>query len=429
MKTKKMYPALYRWAYATRRENEFLSKGEQKKIPKQTKHNWRNVNANDIFKLEQELDIREKIDALTVNELKEEGTQKRAFYWAAKLHLSSVKIIGKDRFVRLMGKEKSQFVALIEDFSKRYPKAKLLKWFHVSQSRYNKWYAQDQLDCQSSKNRLCAKKFPMQITQAEYNRLEFNLAKEKYKNWPLSSIHSKLLRNGNLSISRATFYRYSKLLIPHRNFTARKPKFKPLRAKYPNEIWHADFSKFRTRDGQMNFIFMIIDNYSRKILSWRCETTVSKHHVASIIIEAAEKLKQKKLKLITDAGTENVNYLIQEVLQELNEDPDSDIEHKIALKDIVQSNSMIERIFRVLKSNYLYKNIPENHLSLKENLRKFELEYNYDRPHHSLSHLTPHEAYIGHKIQNLYLQIMKAIKERKKVNMNCPCKVCDCQLK
>ena len=48
MRNKKKHPNLYKWAYATGRENQIILMEDQNEIPKQTKCNWREISFEDI---------------------------------------------------------------------------------------------------------------------------------------------------------------------------------------------------------------------------------------------------------------------------------------------------------------------------------------------------------------------------------------------
>ena len=232
-----------------------------------------------------------------------------------------------------------------------------------------------------------------------------------------------------LSISRSTFYKYARLIEPNANKRFyKKPNFSPLRAAMINEIWHMDISQFRTIDGKKYYIYAIIDNYSRKILAWSCLDYISKEEIGALISRSLENLTGIRIRLVSDAGTENVNHYIQNLLNQFYEIHEMYFEHEIALRTIRQSNSMIERFFRIMKSQNLYHHIPKNYSELFQRLEVFFLEYNDVRPHYSLSHQTPNECYAKQECFDFSESLIQAKVKRYRLNKKCACQVCTCSI-
>ena len=362
MKVKKVYPGLYKWAYATGREEEVISFEIRKSIPKQTKCNWRKIDANEISNLEEELEIRDQIELLVQKEDLDWIKKKRMFHAITKLHLRTIQLYGKEKFIKILSANKLEFVEMIEEYAKKFPRNTLLKWFQISPNRYERWYTQVKFNCSSSQSLLCAKKHPFQITKREFTVIKNNLQKDEYANWAKSAIHSELLKRNELNISRSTFYKHAKNIKPsNKNKRYRKPKYTPLRADYVNEYWHMDLSYFKTSDGEWNFIYAILDNYSRKLITWRCEQRISNIYVCELIEEALSIASICKLNIISDGGKENFNERTQLLIQQYNEKNKAEVKHFRSLKDIKQSNSMVERFFRSLKYNYLFVDVTQNY--------------------------------------------------------------------
>jgi hypothetical protein len=145
-----------------------------------------------------------------------------------------------------------------------------------------------------------------------------------------------------------------------------------------------------------------------------------------MLLKALGVSKPKSLKIMSDGGTENIGKHVKILLENYKIDFGLEIEHLIALKDIDYSNNMIERFFRIMKSNYLYLSEIENGDMLKTIVEKLMCEYNFVRPHHSHKLLTPHEVYSGKKQPNLKNQFKDARSDRIIANKNCSCTQCTC---
>ncbi len=166
-----------------------------------------------------------------------------------------------------------------------------------------------------------------------------------------------------------------------------------LRASYPDQIWHADITIVKTRDGMKYYIYLLMDNFSRFFLSWRIEEVVSGTIRAETIREAYKKYHDKNIipTLITDGGPENDNNEMDRFI--LNEA--AGINSAVALKDIPFSNSMIEAQNKLFKYRYLFRQEYSTGEDLKRVFAEDLYDYNILRLHVSLQGYTPGEAYSG----------------------------------
>ena len=119
------------------------------------------------------------------------------------------------------------------------------------------------------------------------------------------------MREGMFSFTLATFYKYANLLGLHvaRGNSRRKNHSPGLRASRPNEIWHADVTVFRTIDNVKCFIYLVVDNFSRRILAWEVATALSGAlHLQSVreaverFLPASDNSREDLTRLITDGG-------------------------------------------------------------------------------------------------------------------------------
>lgn len=95
--------------------------------------------------------------------------------------------------------------------------------------------------------------------------------------------------------------------------------------------------------------------------------------------------------LIVDGGPENVNRCVDAFIA----DGAVNIQRKIALKEVLFSNSMVEAANKILKYRYLLPRAAANTNALVKAVRWFVHDMNTVRPHGALEGLTPDEAYFG----------------------------------
>lgn len=296
---------------------------------------------------------------------------------------------------------KEKVVDAIIRTSKIIPVNKAVKIFNISTTTFYTWVADVKLSCSNSAFKLCNKMYSSQITPMEVKAIKEALMNRKTLHWSIRSVHLKGIRDGRLSVSENTMYKVNKALEIRkpREVVKRKKRHKQgVRATAPNRIWHADITTLKTLDGKRHYISLVMDNYSRRILSYAVSDRVSGLVTKSTIVEAYEKAKNisnnLQIDLIVDGGPENNNIHINNYFSR----PDINIEKLIALRDIDSSNSMIERVNRTLKYRYLFPKQPKDLKHLKRILNYFIKDYNTIKPHGKLKGLTPDEAWRGVQI-------------------------------
>jgi putative transposase len=156
-------------------------------------------------------------------------------------------------------------------------------------------------------------------------------------------------------------------------------------------MWHADITEFKTADGVISYIYLVLDNFSKFITSWRVSERICGKLRMETFKETIELagIKPKTLNqalttdLIVDGGSENNNQVVETLLGQYP------IEKVIALKDIQKSNAMIERVNQLIKYNYLYPKQIQNQTQLINYLRDFVIpDYNNKRPHENAQLVT-----------------------------------------
>jgi putative transposase len=118
----------------------------------------------------------------------------------------------------------------------------------------------------------------------------------------------------------------------------------------PGELLHLDVTIIELLDGARATLHAIIDNYSRRILSWTLESRLGSGATCRVLRAAAKEIvgnKDRSL-VVTDAGSENVNRDVDDELSGAN------LERVLAQIDVTYSNSMIEAFWCSLENSWLY---------------------------------------------------------------------------
>lgn len=323
--------------------------------------------------------------------------------------------------------KKTKLIRTIESLKKHLPLDKLLTLAGISFSTFYNWTKELAHQCHDSAIKLCLRQFPTQITKSELKRIRLIMEDRRYINWPLISLYWQAHRHLGLNISLSTFYKYVNILGYKRIKPGhrRKRHLTGLRALYPNQYWHVDVTQFKSADNITNYIYLLIDNYSRRILAWRISLKLAAQTTKEMLMEAYNRyirpdIPALEISLVVDGGSENRaevdKYLVE---------ADVAIRKKVACRDITFSNSMIEAVNKKIKHENLYHRHIANYESLKKILPEEIFDYN-NRPHGALKCLTPMEAYKGHKFdQQLYNdKISYAQKDRIQTNITHSCPSC-----
>ncbi|WP_298507529.1 DDE-type integrase/transposase/recombinase [uncultured Kordia sp.] len=352
---------------------------------------------------------------------------RKAFVQFARLYITIINLIGKENLVKLIKNNKDVFLNAFENISDDFPISKhiLLRFLGISKHKYMIWLNERASYCNTSIIGQCFKRRPNQISSLEINTLKRYMNNPKYKIWCIRSVWGKAVRDGAISMAESTWYKYVRKL----GFSkARKPqKIKRKRGSYdasrPNETWHMDISQYKTFDNITFYIYTVVDNFSRKIISYDISTQKSASIRTGTVKKAIKKefgvdLKDRSLDLIVDGGTENNNKTIHQFIQECQ----LTINKKIALKDVTFSNSIVEGPYKIMKSYYFrIKKILST--TIHQELDFFVENYNDEKPCNKHKIYTPSEVHENPKLAKAKLVLSKSNKERLEYNKNYCCKV------
>ena len=176
-------------------------------------------------------------------------------------------------------------------------------------------------------------------------------------------------------------------------------------------------------DGTRTFLHAIIDNYSRRILSWTLESCLGSGATCRVLREAAMEIagKVEGSLLVSDAGSENVNRNVDDELEGI------DLERVLAQIDVTYSNSMIEAFWRSLKHSWLYLHGLETESELRRLIAFYVDAHNEVMPHSAFEGHTPNEVFFGTGdavVAKLAADRVHAQAERMARNRSVGCGVC-----
>ena len=396
-----------------------LPEGDARTIPSSTLHRFRTSDYSDLvglpFCLEEQVELVRRFA----------GSARAKAAYAAYLRCKQlvIRVLSFGRSIpATFARHKRLLVETVEQVRGVLGLRRALRILGLTTHRYTRWRNQVLTPCFRSPLSRCFRSHPGQLSQREVSSIRKTMANPFYRGWPAISIYWHEVRNGVFGFARSTFYKYLHLLgiSPVRGTCRRKDHAEGIRASAPDEIWHADVTLFRTLDHVLVNIYLVVDNFSRKILAW----TVSRHRSALIQFQTVQAAYARFVEqdersaeplVLTDAGSENAR---------LSEVP---VKHIIAQKDVRFSNSMVESLNKTVKYQSLYlADLPDID-AVRRHLEKFIPIYNDVRPHCAHGYLTPTEVHAGALPvpRRFAQQFTEARRRRIEANRSITCPPCE----
>jgi len=154
-----------------------------------------------------------------------------------------------------------------------------------------------------------------------------------------------------------------------------------------NQVWCSDLTYIRMANGFV-YLTVVMDWYSRYVLSWEISVTMDEHFCVSAL-ERALRESGKPEVFNTDQGSQYTGSAFTGVLK------NHGIRISMDGKGRAMDNIMVERLWRSLKYEDIYLKDYESVPELIAGLRSYFDFYNNERPHQTLSGRTPAEVYFG----------------------------------
>lgn len=371
---------------------EMIPKSIRREIPRSTIHRWRNEKRAKYIGKELNKLTNAEMDHL--RRFMESKKDQRSFISMIRVIRFMQEIAGDELMKKKLKTNKEEVIDLIEHVKDSMPLDQVLRCFNITRTTYNTWIMNLYGNCNLSELNWCKVKQPQQLSNAEVNTMRELLTHPDFSHWPISSVAHYARREGLMYASNSTWYKYSKLLKLRKQDKQlrKKPKRQGIKANEPNEIWHADVTYFRV-GVKMYYIYLVIDNFSRKILNFMVSDKLSAKNRLQTIKDAYTDefgLLYPNLMLLVDGGSENNNHTMDDFVDLL-----PNLTKFVALRDIQFGNVQIESHNKILKQSWLYrKKIVDGH-QLKREVANAIHEFNMKRPYDALGGMTPSEVHEG----------------------------------
>ena len=134
------------------------------------------------------------------------------------------------------------------------------------------------------------------------------------------------------------------------------------------------------------YLVVVMDWYSRKVLSWRLSNSLDADFCVEALQEALARFPKPGI-FNTDQGCQFTSMEFTETLIKAG------VRFSMDGRGRWRDNIIVERLWRSLKYECIYLNAYEGGLETRRGIGSWVELYNRRRPHSSLDDRTPHEAY------------------------------------
>ena len=143
-----------------------------------------------------------------------------------------------------------------------------------------------------------------------------------------------------------------------------------------NQVWASDITYIPMAKGFI-YLTVIMDWYSRKVLSWRLSNSMDTSFCIDALEEAIHRFGRPEI-FNTDQGSQYTSEAFTRVLK------DNDIRISMDGKGAWRDNVFVERLWRSVKYEEVYLNAYESMAEAKQSLKQYFEFYNQKRKHQTL---------------------------------------------
>jgi putative transposase len=151
-----------------------------------------------------------------------------------------------------------------------------------------------------------------------------------------------------------------------------------------NQVWASDITYLPMEKGFI-YLTVIMDWFSRKVLSWRLSNSMDSSFCVDALEEAIHLYGKPEI-FNTDQGSQYSSEAFTDVLK------DNDIDISMDGKGAWRDNVFVERLWRSVKYEEVYLNAYESMADARQSLKKYFEFYNQSRKHQTLK-ATPDQVY------------------------------------
>ena len=168
----------------------------------------------------------------------------------------------------------------------------------------------------------------------------------------------------------------------------------------PNQVWAADITYIPMARGFL-YLVVIMDWYSRYVLSWRLSNTLDTDFCVDALKEALRKGRPDIFN--TDQGAQFTSEGFTGLLEQHG------VRISIDGKGRYSDNLFIERLWRTVKYEEVYLKAYRDGRDARVGIGDYFCFYNTERPHQALGYMTPAEVFISSPVETTHEGLVKSL--------------------
>ena len=187
---------------------------------------------------------------------------------------------------------------------------------------------------------------------------------------------------------------------------------RPPAPDHADQVWHVDLM-YLYIGGRWYYLVDLLDGYSRFLVHWTLNVTMTAETVTLTAQQALEQLGQRRAgepQVVHDHGSQFLSREWRLLIEGMGL---RDVRTKVAHP---QSNGRLERLHRTHREEGLAAEELRHYGQALECLTRWSYYYNYERPHSALRYLRPVDYYWGDPAARLAereQKLARAVQERK----------------
>lgn len=195
---------------------------------------------------------------------------------------------------------------------------------------------------------------------------------------------ARIMRTHGLIAVKARMYRTKKydkgIAMPSACLIA---DFKPTA---PNQLWVGDVTYLKMPDGQWQFLSVIMDRFSRRIIAW----SLSENRDAGLTVSTIDRAVRNRglsrdLIFHSDKGSEYIAQAFRKRLSRFN------IRQSMNRVKQMNDNAFIESFFQDFKTERIKRRIFKTVEQLRAIISEYMRYYNFERSHSAIGYISPAE--------------------------------------